>query len=233
MKHFFIYLKSSVQIGKEHMKKQMDYTLYLCTDRALMSTQTLEEAVTKAIEGGCTLVQLREKNCSSKEFYEYALSVKGVTDHYGVPLIINDRVDIALAVEAEGIHVGQSDLPISIIRKIVGNNMCIGSSVATLEEALKAEKDGADYLGIGAMYATGTKQDTRNVSMELLKEIRNQISIPIVAIGGININNVGNFKEIGIDGVAVISAIIAQKDIVGAARKMREAYENSSNNSRE
>ena len=206
------------------MKNKLDYTLYLCTDRDLMSTDTIEESVEQAVKGGCTVVQLREKNCSSKEFYELAVRVKEITDRYHVPLIINDRVDIALAVDAAGVHIGQSDLPASVVRNIIGKDKILGVSAARREEALKAVEDGADYLGVGAMFATNTKTDARPVTMEELKGIRAAVSIPIVVIGGINMNTLERFKGTGIDGLAVVSAIIAEKDIEAAARNMYQAF---------
>lgn len=206
------------------MKNKIDYTLYLCTDRDLMSSATIEENVELAIKGGCTVIQLREKNCSSKEFYDLAVSVKKITDKYNVPLIINDRVDIAMAVDAAGVHIGQSDLPADVVRRIIGDDKIIGVSTAKLDEALKAVKDGADYLGVGAMYSTDTKTDARPVTMEELKEIRKNVNIPIVVIGGINMNTLGNFKNMGIDGLAVVSAIVAQPDVEKAAKDMYEAF---------
>lgn len=206
------------------MKNKIDYTLYLCTDRDLMSSATIEENVKLAIKGGCTVIQLREKNCSSKEFYDLAVSVKKITDKYNVPLIINDRVDIAMAVDAAGVHIGQSDLPTDVVRRIIGDDKIIGVSTAKLDEALKAVKDGADYLGVGAMYSTDTKTDARPVTMEELKEIRKNVDIPIVVIGGINMNTLGNFKNMGIDGLAVVSAIVAQPDVEKAAKDMYEAF---------
>ena len=206
------------------MKNKIDYTLYLCTVRDLMSTDTIEESVEQAVKGGCTVVQLREKNCSSKEFYELAVRVKEITDRYHVPLIINDRVDIALAVDAAGVHIGQSDLPASVVRNIIGKDKILGVSAARREEALKAVEDGADYLGVGAMFATNTKTDARPVTMEELKGIRAAVSIPIVVIGGINMNTLERFKGTGIDGLAVVSAIIAEKDIEAAARNMYQAF---------
>lgn len=206
------------------MKNKIDYTLYLCTDRDLMSSATIEENVELAIKGGCTVIQLREKNCSSKEFYDLAVSVKKITDKYNVPLIINDRVDIAMAVDAAGVHIGQSDLPADVVRRIIGDDKIIGVSTAKLAEALKAVKDGADYLGVGAMYSTDTKTDARPVTMEELKKIRTNVDIPIVVIGGINMNTLGNFKNIGIDGLAVVSAIVAQPDVEKAAKDMYEAF---------
>ncbi|HAU85852.1 MAG TPA: thiamine phosphate synthase [Lachnospiraceae bacterium] len=187
-----------------------------------MSTQTLEEAVEEAIKGGATLMQLREKNCSSKEFYETAVSVKKITEKYNIPLIINDRVDIALAVDAEGVHVGQSDLPAKVVRKILGKDKIIGVSARNSELAVKAYEDGADYLGVGAMYATSTKKDAKVITMEELVKIRNSVPIPIVVIGGVNENNISDFKGTGIDGVAVVSAIISKPDIEEAARNLKQ-----------
>lgn len=206
------------------MKPNVDYTLYLCTDRGLMSTKTLEEAVEAALKGGTTLVQLREKDCSSREFYETALRVKAITDAWHVPLIINDRVDIALAVDAAGVHIGQSDLPASAVRRILGPDKILGVSTAKVEEAVQAEKDGADYLGVGAMYATGTKANTRSVTMEGLSEIRKAVSVPIVVIGGIGPKNAAEFKNRGIDGLAVVSSVIAQPDIEEAARNLKRIF---------
>ncbi len=206
------------------MKPKIDYSIYLVTDRDLMSTETLEEAVEQAIIGGCTLIQLREKDCSSLDFYSTAVKVKEITDKYNVPLIVNDRLDIALAVDAAGVHVGQSDMPAEIVRKIIGEDKIIGVSTGSLEQALKAQKDGADYLGVGAMYATGTKKDANPTSMEELRKIRENISIPIVVIGGINKITARDFKGIGIDGLAIVSAIIAQKDIAEAAREIKEIF---------
>ena len=206
------------------MKAKIDYSIYLVTDRDLMSTETLEEAVEQAIIGGCTLVQLREKDCSSLDFYNNAVKVKGITDKYNVPLLINDRLDIALAVDAAGVHVGQSDLPATVVRKIVGEDKIIGVSTGSLEQALKAQKDGADYIGVGAMYATGTKKDANPTSIGELKKIRENISLPIVVIGGINKERIKDFEGMGIDGLAIVSAIIAQKDIVEATKELKAIF---------
>lgn len=202
------------------MKYGIDYSLYLCTDRRLMTSPTIEASVESALRGGTTVIQLREKDCSSREFYELGLRVKKITERYNAPLIINDRVDIALAVGAAGVHVGQGDLPCKVVREIVGPDMIVGVSAATLEEAVRAEQDGADYLGVGAMYATATKTDTRPVSMEELLKIRAAVKIPIVVIGGINKQTLGNFKGTGVDGLAVVSAIVAQPDPEAAAREL-------------
>ena len=202
------------------MKHGIDYSLYLCTDRRLMTSPTIEASVESALRGGTTVIQLREKDCSSREFYELGLRVKKITERYNAPLIINDRVDIALAVGAAGVHVGQGDLPCKVVREMVGPDMIVGVSAATLEEAVRAEQDGADYLGVGAMYATATKTDTRPVSMEELLKIRAAVKIPIVVIGGINKQTLGNFKGTGVDGLAVVSAIVAQPDPEAAAREL-------------
>ena len=202
------------------MKHGIDYSLYLCTDRRLMTSPTIEASAESALRGGTTVIQLREKDCSSREFYELGLRVKKITERYNAPIIINDRVDIALAVGAAGVHVGQGDLPCKVVREIVGPDMIVGVSAATLDEAVQAEQDGADYLGVGAMYATATKTDTRPVSMEELLKIRAAVKIPIVVIGGINKQTLGNFKGTGVDGLAVVSAIVAQPDPEAAAREL-------------
>ncbi len=189
-----------------------------------MSTDTVEECVELAVKGGCTVVQIREKNCSSLEFYHTAINVKKITDKYNVPLIINDRADIAAAINADGVHVGQSDLPVDAVRKIIGNDKIIGVSASTVDEAVKAASEGADYLGVGAMFPTGTKTDARPVTIETLKSIRSAVDIPIVVIGGINKERAEFFKNTGIDGFAVVSAVAAQKDITAAAGELVKAF---------
>ena len=201
-----------------------DYTLYLVTDRQLMSCDSLTEAVEQAILGGCTMIQLREKELSSLEFYNQAVAVKQVTDKYHIPLIINDRIDIAMAVQATGVHIGQHDLPAAAVRKVIGENMLLGVSASSIVEAIQAQQDGADYLGVGAMFPTGTKTDAESVSMEELQKIRTAVSLPIVVIGGINKGNAGRFKPMGIDGLAVVSAIIAQSDIKAAAAELKDLF---------
>ena len=201
-----------------------DYTLYLVTDRQLMSCDSLTEAVEQAILGGCTMIQLREKELSSLEFYNQAVAVKQVTDKYHIPLIINDRIDIAMAVQATGVHIGQHDLPAAAVRKVIGENKLLGVSASSIAEAIQAQQDGADYLGVGAMFPTGTKTDADSVSMEELQKIRTAVSLPIVVIGGINKGNAGRFKPMGIDGLAVVSAIIAQSDIKAAAAELKDLF---------
>ena len=163
---------------------KIDYTLYLCTDSGLMSSATVEESVERAVQGGCSVVQLREKEASSLELFRLAERVKRVTDKYGVPLIINDRLDICQAVDAAGVHLGQSDLPCAEARKILGADKIIGVSAATPEEAAKAQADGADYLGVGAVFPTTTKTNTRKVTPEIIRGIRRAVTIPFVVIGG-------------------------------------------------
>lgn len=203
----------------------MDYTLYVCTDRELMSSPTMEESVEQAILGGAGMIQLRDKKASGRQLYETALALKEVTDRHGVPLIINDRVDIAVAVDAAGVHLGQSDMPIEAARRLLGPDKIIGISAARVEEAMEAQKAGADYLGVGAMFATGTKDNTRPVTKELLMEIRRAVSVPIVAIGGIHAENVAQLRDTGINGIAVVSAVVAQPDVAEAARRMRRLFE--------
>ena len=201
-----------------------DYSLYLVTDRLLMSTKTLGEAVEQAIAGGCTLVQLREKEISSLDFYVLASEMKKITDRYGIPLIINDRIDIAMAVDAAGVHIGQKDIPADIARKVIGKDMLLGVSAASVAEAVNAAITGADYLGVGAMFPTGTKPDAGFVSMEELGRIRKAVDIPIVVIGGISKENAMLFQPMGIDGLAVVSAVIAQPDIKKSAADLKSLF---------
>jgi thiamine-phosphate pyrophosphorylase len=203
------------------MKPKIDYTLYLVTNRELMSSASIEECVELAILGGCTVVQLREKTASSREFFNTAMRVREITARHGVPLIINDRADIALAVNADGLHIGQNDLPYEEARKILGAEKIIGVSANTLSRAKTAAEAGADYLGVGAMFSTGTKTDTITIDRAELERIREAVKIPIVAIGGINKNNVTQLRGTGINGIAVVSAVVAEKDITGAARNMK------------
>ena len=201
-----------------------DYSLYLVTDRMLMSTKTLGEAVEQAVIGGCTMVQLREKEISSLDFYVLASEMKKITDRYGIPLIINDRIDIAMAVGAAGVHIGQKDIPADIARKVIGKDMLLGVSAVSAAEAVNAAKAGADYLGVGAMFPTGTKPDAGFVSMEELGRIRKAVDIPIVVIGGISKENAMLFQPMGIDGLAVVSAVIAQPDIRKSAADLKSLF---------
>ena len=201
-----------------------DYSLYLVTDRMRMSTRTLGEAVEQAVIGGCTLVQLREKEIPASDFYMLALEIKKITDRYGIPLIINDRIDIAMAAGAAGVHIGQQDIPADIARKVIGKDMLLGVSVSSAAEAIDAVKAGADYLGVGAMFPTGTKPDAGFVSMEELGRIRKAVDIPIVVIGGISRENAMLFRPMGVDGLAVVSAVIAQPDIKKSAADLKSLF---------
>ncbi|MGN0649260.1 MAG: thiamine phosphate synthase [Oscillospiraceae bacterium] len=205
--------------------KNVDYTLYLCTDRNLMSCDTVEQLVERSLEGGVSVVQLREKDCTSRDFLALAKSVKKITDRYDVPLIINDRLDICMAADAAGVHLGQSDIPCDIARKLLGGNKIIGVSAALPEEAAKAQADGADYLGVGAVFATSTKTNTRPVTPEIIRRIRAAVTIPFVVIGGVNAENITQLYGLGINGAAVVSAVASQPDITQAARVMRAACE--------
>lgn len=198
----------------------MDYSLYVCTDRDIMTTDTLEEAVELAIKGGATIIQLREKDCTSREFYELALSIKDITDAYEVPLIINDRLDIALAVHADGVHLGQSDIPVQMARNVMGPNCIVGATANTLEKAKEAWQSGADYLGVGDVFGSATKNDTKPVELKELKKICDTVKIPVVAIGGISKKNIHLLKDTGVAGVAVISAVLGQTDITAAAEEL-------------
>ena len=202
------------------MKPVIDYTLYLVTDRDLMSTETLEQAVEAACAGGVTLVQLREKHASRSEFVDLARRVKRVCDKHDIPLIINDEPDIAVEIGAAGVHVGQEDLEASRVREIVGPDAIVGVSAATVAEAQAAQRAGADYLGVGAVFPTSTKPDADFIPRETLTAICAAVSIPVVAIGGIGADNLLSLAGTGIDGVAVVSAIFAQPDVQRATERL-------------
>lgn len=206
------------------MKPQFDLTLYLVTDPKL-SGGDLPGKVEAAIQGGVTLVQLREKAADSRQFLETALRVREVTDRYGIPLIINDRIDIALACNAAGVHLGQQDIPCKIAREILGPDKLIGVTAKTVEQAIQAERDGADYLGCGALFPSGAKPEAQPMTLSTLSEILASVHIPVTAIGGINAENVHLPVEAGTNGVAVVSAILGQPDVSAAARKLREKIE--------
>ncbi|MFA6808728.1 MAG: thiamine phosphate synthase [Eubacteriales bacterium] len=198
-----------------------DYSLYLVTDRGFIGSRELSLCVEEAIQGGTTMVQIREKIASSRKFYKEALKIKDICKKYRVPFIVNDRMDIALAVDADGLHLGQDDLPIEIARNYFGKDKIIGISVSSVEEAVLAEKQGANYLGAGAVFPTGTKADANYVSPEKLKKITDAVSIPVVAIGGINASNALQVMAGGIDGISVVSAILGRADILQASRELR------------
>ncbi|ATD55535.1 thiamine phosphate synthase [Clostridium chauvoei] len=193
--------------------------LYLVTDTSILEGRDFYECIEDALKGGVTMLQLREKDCSGKEFLEKAIKLRELTKKYNVEFIINDRVDIALLCDADGVHVGQSDIPANEVRKLIGPNKILGVSARTIEEARKAKDDGADYLGVGAMFGTNTKLDAKHVSIETLKEIKKEVNIPIVAIGGLNLDNMELIKECNIEGYAVISAILRKDNIKAECEK--------------
>lgn len=200
----------------------VDYSLYLVTERRILGDTSLKEAVEKAIIGGVTIVQVREKDVSTREFYQVALEVKKVTDYYRVPLLINDRIDIAQAIDADGVHLGQKDMPLTVARNILGRNKIIGISAGSVIEAREAEEKGADYIGVSGVFPTNSKKDVKiTIGLEGLQEISAHIKIPKVAIGGINVTNTKDVIRSGADGIAVISAILGEKDIRGAAGKLK------------
>ncbi len=203
------------------MKPAIDYTLYLVTDEKLCSAPTIEAGVEQAILGGVTLVQLREKDTDSRTFFNTALRVKTVCDRHHVPLIINDRLDIALAVDAAGVHLGQEDIPCSAARRVLGPDKIIGVTAKTLSQALSAQKDGADYLGCGAMYLSTAKPGALPMRKETLSEILSAVNIPVVAIGGLNAENAPEIVPLGVNGLAVVSAVIAAPDIQKAAEDLK------------
>lgn len=186
----------------------VDLSLYLVTDNS-DDVEKFLNTIEEAIKGGTTVVQIREKTADTLDFYNLALKVKEITKKYNVPLIINDRVDVALAIDADGVHVGQSDMPCDVTRKLIGEDKILGVSAATIDEAKKAQKDGADYIGTGAVFPTQTKDDAPSVTKQELKEIVDSIDIPVVAIGGINLENAHELIDTGISGLSVVSAIMS------------------------
>ena len=186
--------------------------IYLVTDEKSCKGKDFYSCIEEAIESGVKIVQLREKNLSSKDFYEKALKVKEICKNYEVLFIINDRLDIAQAVEADGVHLGQSDMPIEKAREILKDKFLIGATARNIEEAKKVELLGADYIGSGAIFGTSTKDNAKKLEMEDLKKIVNSVKIPVFAIGGININNVWILKNIGLQGVCSVSGILSEKD---------------------
>ncbi len=201
----------------------IDYHLYLVTDRRWLMGRDLVGCVEEAVLGGVTMVQLREKDVDSRSFFQLALRMKALTDRYGISLIVNDRLDIAQAVDAAGVHLGLDDLPVQTVRKILGPGKIVGASAATVEEAQRFEKEGADYLGVGAVFETATKLGNESVTFDDLRNIKRAVNIPVVAIGGIKAENAGAVMGTGVDGVAVVSSILAMPDVREAAMRMAAA----------
>lgn len=202
-----------------------DLLLYAVTDRRWLGGRRLADQVEEALKGGVTFVQLREKDLDEERFLEEAREIKELCGRYGVPFVINDNVDIAQAVDADGVHVGQSDMEAGDVRARLGQDKIIGVSAQTVEQALLAESRGADYLGVGAVFATGSKADASEVDHETVKAICQAVHIPVIAIGGITRENVGALAGTGVCGAAVISAIFAQEDVEEETRKLKEAVQ--------
>ena len=201
----------------------VDYSVYLVTDRELARGRTTLEIAAAAIRGGVSCIQLREKSCSTREFIDEALAIRSLLARHEIPLIINDRVDVALAIKADGIHLGQKDMPCSMARQLIPESMIVGISVESLDDAIAAQKDGADYLGVSPIYSTPTKTDTAQpLGLEGLRSIRSEVDLPLVGIGGLNADNAEAVIHNGADGVAVVSAIVAADDPEAATRALSE-----------
>lgn len=201
------------------------FLLYVVTDRTWTGKQTLYEQTEAAVKGGAGMVQIREKELDADKFYAEAKEIKELCRIYNVPFIVNDDVELAKRIDADGVHVGQSDMDAAEVRRLIGNDKILGVSVQTAEQAICAEKCGADYLGVGAIFSTSTKADADAVSIDTLKEICNSVKIPVVAIGGISVDNVSKLSGSGISGVAVISAVYAAENIEKAARDLKNEAE--------
>lgn len=195
--------------------------LYAVTDRMWLGSNSIAAQVEDAIKAGVTFIQLREKHLDFESFLKQAKAIKAVTDRYAIPFVINDNTELALACGADGVHVGQLDMATGDVRRRIGKDKILGVSVQTVKQAVLAEKSGADYLGVGAVFPTSTKQDADVVSFDTLREICAAVAIPVVAIGGISKENVLALSGSGVDGIAVVSAIFAQPDIVAAAAELR------------
>ncbi len=205
--------------SKEEIKKSM--CLYAVTDSMWLGNRTLPEVVKEALEGGATFLQIREKNLVYPEFVKLATEVKAVTDAYHIPYVVDDDVELAKEIDADGVHIGQSDLVLVEARRVLGPDKIIGVSAHSVAEAIEAERNGADYLGVGSVFTTSTKLDAEAVSKAALKEICEAVSIPVVAIGGIQKDNMLQLKGTKVDGVAVVSAIFAAPDVQQAAKELR------------
>ncbi len=204
--------------------KKLDTTMYFITDSTHYTEEEFLCRVEEACKGGVTLIQLREKERTTREYLSLAEKVHEITQRYDIPLIIDDRVDVALAVGAEGVHVGQSDMPVAVARKLMGKKI-VGATAKTVPQAVEAYEQGADYLGVGAIYPTTTKVKTVLTSVDTLKEIVKAVPIKVNAIGGLNKDNIHILKDSGIDGICVVSAIMKADDPKSAAEELREAFD--------
>lgn len=201
----------------------LNLSLYLVTNNSEDEEKFLN-IIEESLKGGVSVVQLREKKAETLDFYNLALKVKEITQKYNVPLIINDRIDIALAIDAEGVHIGQSDMPAQIARLLIGKDKILGVSAANIKEAKKAQRDSADYIGVGAVYPTNTKDDATSVSKKELKEIVKSVDIPAVAIGGITRENAHELNDCGIDGISVVSAIMNSQNPKTASENLLKEF---------
>lgn len=204
--------------------KNIDTTLYFITDSTSVPAERFLPTVEAACKGGATLVQLREKNKSTREYLELAAATHEITKRYGVPLIIDDRVDVALAIGAEGVHVGQTDMPVKMARALMGEDKIVGATTKTVPQALEAYEQGADYLGVGAIYPTTTKVVTILTSVDTLKEIVKAVPIKVNAIGGLNKDNIDILEGSGISGICAVSAIMKAADPERATRELKQAF---------
>ncbi|MFL2121101.1 thiamine phosphate synthase [Marinilactibacillus psychrotolerans] len=202
-----------------------ELTLYLVTGRYDFSDEEFLNIIETACQNGITMVQLREKDITTNRFYELAVAVKQITDYHDIPLIINDRVDICLAVDAAGVHIGDDEMPVKVVRSLIGNEKILGVSAKSIERGKKAEKDGADYLGVGAIFPTETKKDPDRTTIETLNNIAEAVNIPIVAIGGIKESNIENFKHTAISGVAVVSEVMLAEQVSPKVQKLKKVVE--------
>lgn len=203
---------------------KLDLSLYLVTDKRNKTDDEFLKIIEEAIKGGTTVVQIREKEGETLDFYNLALKVKEITSKYNVPLIVNDRIDVALAIKSEGVHIGQTDMPADVARSLIGDEMILGVSASTVKEARKAEKDGADYIGTGAVFPTATKDDAPSITKDDLKEVTGSINIPTVAIGGITLENASELAGTGISGISVVSAIMNSEDPKTASENLLKIY---------
>jgi thiamine-phosphate diphosphorylase len=204
-------------------KRKINYSLYLVTD-SVLARKSIPEVVKKAVIGGVTCVQIREKSADTRDFIDIAIAVKNILAEYDVPLIINDRIDIALAVNADGVHLGQNDMPLYMARKICGPDMIIGISSESQDDAVEAEMKGADYIAVSPVFSTPTKTDTvLPLGLSGITNIKKSVKIPVIGIGGINLSNAAAVIKSGADGIAVVSAIMAADDPGKAARELRAA----------
>lgn len=194
--------------------------LYAITDRTWLNGRSLEDVVEQSLMGGVDIIQLREKNLDFNSFLESAIKIKKLTEKYNVPLIINDNIEVCRQSNADGVHIGQGDTPLSKARKVLGKDKIIGVTAKTIQQALEAQLNGADYLGVGAMFGSTTKKDAIPLTFQQLADIRKSITIPIVAIGGINANNIDKFANTNVDGIAIVSAIYGQTDIKSATENL-------------